>query len=811
MGTIQGLSLAAALPAALSERTVELTAAEPRPKGEFVLYWAHHALRAHENPALHAAAALALKLGLPLLVYQGLGGRHRYNADRHHRFILESARDFAGQLEQHGLRLHFHLPPDPAEPGPLAGLLGRAAAAVSELYPAPPFPGWYQRHAVAHPQLPFLLVDASCVLPMPGSKKQPTRAFQFRQAYGAELRERAATPWPEPDHWPAGFAGEPGFAPFDLGSSLDVAIAGCRIDHSLPPIAATPGGSEAGYRRWSAFLERGLQHYHELRDDAALPEAVSRMSAYLHYGCVSSFRLAREALAHRGEGADKFLDELLTWRELSHHFCHHADTLESLEALPAWAAATLREHRPATPATTYDWETLLRGRSGEPLWDLAQRSLLRRGELHNNLRMSWGKAFLPWAPRPERALKLMIDLNHRLALDGSDPNSYGGLLWCLGQFDRPFPPAAVYGAVRRRSLTRHAARLDLGRYARQVSLPAGGRRLRVAVVGAGLAGLNAARILEDQGHEVVVVEKARGAGGRMATRRHGDWRFDHGAQYFTARDPRFLRHVLAWRERGLVEAWEARIAVIESGRIGSAPVGTQRFVPRPGMSAVCHEFASELGDCRFGWRLQQAVFESDRWRLDSTDGDSLEADALIVTTPPEQAGPLFMDAALRSRVESALAGVPMEPCWAIMAVLGRPLLTGADAAFVNGGPLSWICSQAAKPDRPEIQAWVLHAATAWSRTAIERDPATVADELLRAAMALPGAQASEIEFARAHRWRYALARQPLDSGALWFAEHRLALAGDWCAGSRIEGAFLSGAAAAGRVMGDSALGNPLAA
>jgi predicted NAD/FAD-dependent oxidoreductase len=151
-------------------------------------------------------------------------------------------------------------------------------------------------------------------------------------------------------------------------------------------------------------------------------------------------------------------------------------------------------------------------------------------------------------------------------------------------------------------------------------------------------------------------------------------------------------------------------------------------------------------------------------------------------------------------VEGALAGVAMEPCWSVMAVLERPLLTDACAAFVNQGPLSWLCSQAAKPARPQIEAWVLHASAAWSRAQIDRDAASVTEELLQTAMALPGAQASSVEFATAHRWRYALAREPLDAGTLWLAQPRLALAGDWCAGSRIEGAFLSGAAAAGRVM-----------
>jgi len=765
-----------------------------------VLYWAHHALRAHDNPALDTAAHLAVALGLPLLVYQGLGGRHRYNADRHHRFILAAARDFNGQLQDLGLRLHFHLPQDPAQPGPLGALFERAACVVSELYPVPPFRAWYAGHAAAHPHMPFLLTDASCILPMLHSPRAPNRAFQFRKAHSAEQRARARSGWPRRADWPNAWRGDPGFVPFDLDGPLDGAIAACRIDHSLPAVADTPGGSEAGYARWSTFLERGLVDYGRFRDDAARPDAVSRLSPYLHYGCVSPFRIAREALEHGGEGAEKFLDELLTWRELSHHFCFRSGALETLEALPDWAARTLREHRPEIAGRTYDWETLLRGRTGEPLWDLAQRSLLRRGELHNNLRMSWGKAFLPWAARPERALKLMIDLNHRLALDGSDPNSYGGLLWCLGQFDRPFPAAPVFGAVRRRSLARHAERLDVDRYARQVSMPAGGRRLRVVVVGAGLAGLTAARTLTDQGHEVTVVDKARGPGGRMSTRREGLLRFDHGAQYFTAQDPRFLRHVLAWGERGLVQEWSARIGVVENGGIHPATEGTRRYVAVPGMNAVSRDFAAELADCRFDWTAEAAELRAGAWRLQATNGQVLEAEALIVTLPPDQARTLLARSAAGAAVDAALVGLELDPCWALLVELDQPLLDSWDAAFVNTGPLGWVCRQSVKPGRPDAEAWVLHATPDWSRLHLEHDREWVAAELLRAACDLPGATAPTHGFASAHRWRYALPRTPLDAGALWFAEQRLALGGDWCAGSRVEGAFLSGLAAAGRVM-----------
>jgi photolyase PhrII len=780
----------------LQERSLALTDHNAARQGEFVLYWAHHALRTHDNPALDAAASIALQAGLPLLVYQGLGGRHRYNSDRHHRFILEAARDFSEQLSELGQRLVFSLPEDPIEPGPLSDLLARSAAVVSELYPVPPFRSWYRAHAENYGSMPWLLVDASCILPMPLSDQAPTRAFQFRNKHGEDIRGRVAAGWPRREEWPKAFSGDPGFEPFDLEGDLLEAIAVCHIDHSIPAVSDTPGGSDAGYKRWVRFLEHGLDDYHRLRNDAALPRAVSRMSAYLHYGCVSPFRIAREASERGGEGASKFLDELLTWRELSHHFCFRSAELESLEALPGWARDSLLEHEIDPREKTFDWESLARGNTGTELWDLAQCSLLRRGELHNNLRMTWGKALLTWAQSPSRALKLMIDLNHRYALDGNDPNSYGGLLWCMGQFDRAFPPGPIFGKVRQRSVARHAARLDTDRYAAFVRTPAGGGRLRVAVVGAGLSGLTAARTLHDQGHVVTVVDKGRKPGGRMSTRHAGELRFDHGAQYFTARDPRFLRHVFAWRERGLVEPWDARIAILNASGADWDGDKTARYVAVPGMNSICQRLANDLPDVRCSWRLSAARREGDAWRLVSSDGEAIEADILLLALPPEQIVELLPG----TDIAPVLADVEMRPCWAVMAELDRPLSGEYDGAFVNHGPLSWVSGQASRPGRPAAQAWVLHANPDWSEHHIDDEPDEIVEQLLAAVRSLPMTGPFEVKSARAHRWRYALARDPLESGAFWFGDLRLALAGDWCHGSRVEGAFLSGAAAAGRIM-----------
>ena len=180
----------------------------------------------------------------------------------------------------------------------------------------------------------------------------------------------------------------------------------------------------------------------------------------------------------------------------------------------------------------------------------------------------------------------------------------------------------------------------------------------------------------------------------------------------------------------------------------------------------------------------------------SSGGDRLISDAVVVTVPPPQALALFQG----TEFAHAVADIEMQPCWAMMAVFDRPLLSDYDAAFVNQGPLSWLARQASRPGRSDEEAWVLHAGPEWSREHLDDEPGTIRDLMLRAALDIPVAQPCDTTFTALHRWRYALARKPLEKGAIWFEEQRLAFAGDWCHGSRVEGAFLSGAAAAERIL-----------
>ncbi len=857
--------IAADLPQYLAERTRVLSDATPGP-GEFILVWLHHAVRGHENPAIDAATYAAEALGLPVLVYQGLAGRHRFNSDRHHAFILEGTRDAAAEFEARGLRHAMHLPEDPAEPSPLRELAQRAALVVTEDFPAPPMPLWTER-LVERAGGAWWAVDCCCVVPMQLLDKPIDRAFKFRSKTEKLLLARArrddphdARPISKDD---SAWAIDLPFTPVDWREPIPDMIARCRIDHTIAPVPHTRGGSTAGYARWERFKEVGLPRYHQRRNDASIDRealGVSRLSPYLHHGHISPFRIARETLAlidappsrGAGEGASKFLDELWVWRELAHNLCFHRwREVESTSVLPDWARQTLAQHAD-DPRPVLSWETLARGRTGDRLWDLAQRSLVRHGELHNNLRMTWGKALIGWSRGAQHTLDRLIDLNHRFALDGNDANSYGGLLWCLGVFDRPFPPErAVLGTIRPRFTDDHAERLDIVRYQDLVTQPAAlkgatpggdnqqpasppaqirGSVMHVGVIGGGISGLVAARTLADAGWRVSVFDKGRGPGGRAAQRRETladgtELHFDHGAQYFTARDERFVRVVESWVEDGVVAPWDCSLVSIERGPEGERQVvpkvcGPVRYVGVPGMNEIVKHLAETLPDnatVRFATRVGalrrignasgQAGQWGGHWRLSGEDGANLgEFDAVIVAVPAPQAAELLTDV---PDVRARCARVDMRPNWAVMLAFDAPLDAGFDGAFINrqseafDGMLTWVARDSSKPGRPAGASWVAHADHRWSARNLELDKDQVPHKLLDAFFDAVGVERREPIFAKAHRWRFALPAAPLAEGCVFDAELAIGACGDWAHGARVEGAYLSGAAVAGRLLGQT--------
>jgi predicted NAD/FAD-dependent oxidoreductase len=322
---------------------------------------------------------------------------------------------------------------------------------------------------------------------------------------------------------------------------------------------------------------------------------------------------------------------------------------------------------------------------------------------------------------------------------------------------------------------------------------------RVAIVGAGLAGLAAARELVAAGRQVTVFERSPNPGGRASHRRHRDHAFDHGAQYFTVQDPRFADPVEAWRRAGVVAVWSPRLVAIDADGVRPKSGGRDRWVGVPGMHAMAADLAGGL-DARYGVTVARLEHHSDLWRLVAADGALLvEADAVLVATPPAQAMPLLSAA---PELAAAARQADLKPCWAVMLGLDAPLAVDWDGAFVNTGPLAWVARDSSKPGRMDFESWLLHASPAWSSAHLDDDADTVIAHLTAAVRDLmPGIPWPRLTHAGATRWRDALPDPALDTPCLVDDRRRLAVAGDWCGGPRLEGAYLSGLAAADRLLG----------
>jgi len=324
--------------------------------------------------------------------------------------------------------------------------------------------------------------------------------------------------------------------------------------------------------------------------------------------------------------------------------------------------------------------------------------------------------------------------------------------------------------------------------------------LRYAVVGAGIAGLSAAHALRNHGHEVVIFERSRGPGGRAATRhlsgidmpksaRGAALAFDHGAQYFTVRDPRFQAVVDRWLADRVVGRWEGRLVSFDSEGWEELASSTDRYVGLPGMSAIAKAMAEPL-DVRYGQRVEQVRLKADTTLfLEPALG---EFDRVIVAVTADQAKPLVADIpALVAKLDTVVT----RPCWAVMAAFDERVPARFDGAFVSGSPIGWMARNQSKPKREwKVDAWVLHATPLWSTVHVDDDPEVVGSVLMDAFHDLIPTGLPRAFHAVAHRWRYAMADPPLAIGAIH--HEGITLCGDWCLGTRIEDAFLSGLTAA---------------
>lgn len=466
-----------------------LAAANDRPvkSGDYVLYWMVAARRTTHSFALDHALARSRELDRPLVVFEPLRAGYRWASDRMHAWVLAGMADNARAFAKAGITYLSYVEPAPGEGrGLLAALAKRACVIVTDEQP-----GFFLPHMIAAAaKLDTLVetVDGNGILPLRAMGRAFTTAASFRR----HLQKTIA---PYLGMLPrASLRVHASAKDADVSGAImrswrsETRLAKLPIDHAVAPVAG--GGARAGAKQLARFLADGLHRYHEDRNDPDRDPS-SGLSPYLHFGHVGSHEVVTRVwadaewdpsrIAPRVTGSregwwglpaphEAFLDQIITWRELGYGWCFYRPDYDQYDALPAWARATLAKHAKDPRPHRYTLAQLDAAETYDPIWNAAQRQLRDEGTIHNYLRMLWGKKILEWSASPRAALAAMIELNNKYAVDGRDPNSYAGILWTLGLFDRAWgPERPIFGTVRYMSSESTKKKLRLTGYLAQHS------------------------------------------------------------------------------------------------------------------------------------------------------------------------------------------------------------------------------------------------------------------------------------------------------------------------------------------------------
>jgi deoxyribodipyrimidine photo-lyase len=459
---------------------------------DFVLYWMIAARRTNWNFALDRAVEWAQRLSKPLVILEALRAGYPWASGCFQRFVLAGMRDNAASLESKTVVYYPYLESAPGEgKGLLESFASHAAIVVTDEFPCFFLP---RMVAAAARRIPVLMeqVDSNGLLPLRATSQAFPTAYAFRRFLQKQLPEHLlATPRRNPfervrlprlsrlpreitSRWPK-----------LMPQRLAVLVCGNPEEGS---VHVPTGGAAAAQKRLGHFVRTMLADYEESRNEPDR-DASSGLSPYLHFGHISAHQIFAEVaskqdwrpdhLALRANGsragwwgmppsAESFLDQLVTWRELGFNLCHHRADYDQYESLPEWARKTLELHASDSRAYCYTLQDFESAETHDPLWNAAQTQLAREGRIHNYLRMLWGKKILEWSPSPRKALATMIELNNKYALDGRDPNSYNGIFWCLGRYDRPWgPERPIFGKVRYMSSENTARKMSVSGYLRK--------------------------------------------------------------------------------------------------------------------------------------------------------------------------------------------------------------------------------------------------------------------------------------------------------------------------------------------------------
>ena len=434
----------------------------PDPDGTCVLYWMQRSQRGADNPALEVAVEAANVLRKPVVVFLALKPSRSANL-RHYHFLAQGLPEIAATLEHRGIGFILRRAPQHSLVQLCEEL--RPALVVGDENPLREAEALRQKVARMF-RLPFWTVDSDVIVPTKLLEKAQYAARIMRPRLG-KLREQSLVPCPNTK---AKFLWKKPRGLLSLSVNTDL-LQGWSINRAVQPVGGFKGGTSEARRLLKEFVRKKLSSYPTRRNHPE-SDGTSRLSPYLHFGQISPIAVAlavQKAKAPRA-AKDAFLDQLMTWRELSINLVRFNPDYDSFECAEPWAQRTLAEHAADPRPVRYNERQLENAETYDPLWNAAQRQMVNHGWMHNYLRMYWGKKILEWSPSPAEAFAIAVRLNDKYELDGRDPNGYAGIAWAIvGKFDRAWSERPIFGKIRYMSLASTGKKFDSQKYIEQNS------------------------------------------------------------------------------------------------------------------------------------------------------------------------------------------------------------------------------------------------------------------------------------------------------------------------------------------------------
>lgn len=426
-------------------------------------------MRIVDNPALDVAIEAGNLLGLPVVVYFQVIPNYPNANLRHYHFLQQGLKDVAEDAAERGLGFVLRRSPGSS----LDAFLEEVAAAllIGDENPCRE-PSRWRKTLAKRLELPYWTVDADVVVPSRVFNRSFVLLHHFRPHLKAELPDYLVAPRKIAPlhHW------KPDKKLESYSLDLDITAGFAKLDRTIGPVDSLTGGTHSALKRLRDFVNLELKDYEVTRNHPEM-NGTSRLSPYLHFGNIGPVTIAlavNKAVAAGKvsvEAAEKYLDELIGWRELAVLFVRHEPNYDNWECAASWARKTLIEHAADARPHRYTLQQLERAETGDELWNAAQRQMVGTGWMHNYMRMYWGKKILEWAPDPARAFEWAVLLNDRYELDGRDPSGYAGIAWAIvGRHDRPWFNRPIFGMVRSMSGASTAKKFDAEKYIRQHGL-----------------------------------------------------------------------------------------------------------------------------------------------------------------------------------------------------------------------------------------------------------------------------------------------------------------------------------------------------